>query len=49
MAVVVVVVAVVAVEGGAVAIDRALVPMVRVYARSVDIECRIKWASPVIL
>ena len=46
---VVVVVAVVAVEGGAVAIGRAPGPMVRVYAPSVGIVCRIKWALPVIL
>ena len=38
-----------AVAGGAVAIYRAPVPMGRVYAHSVGIECRIKWASPVIL
>lgn len=42
-------VAVAVVEGGAVAIDRAPVPMVRAYAHSVGIECRIKWASPAML
>jgi len=42
-------VVVAAVAGGAVAIGRAPVPMVRVYAHSVGIECRIKWAFPVIL
>ena len=43
------VVVVAAVAGGAVAIDRVPVPMVRAHAHSVGIECRIKWASPVIL
>ena len=44
-----VVVAAVAVAGGAVAIGRAPVLMVRAYAHSVDIECRTRWAFPVIL
>jgi len=43
------VVVAVAVVVGAAAIGRAPDLMVRAYAHSVDIECRIKWAFPAML